>query len=150
MEAGYAVITGGYQGTMEAASKGAAEAGGVAIGVTAPPLFPGRHGANRYVTELIETTTIPERIGVMVERASGALALPGSIGTATELLVVWNINHITRENDGSSLPTVAIGPGWDAVRKAIVSEVGARADDIHVAETADKGVTWLLARLKNR
>ena len=35
-EAGYAVITGGYGGTMEAVSSGAADAGGHVIGVTAP------------------------------------------------------------------------------------------------------------------
>ena len=41
-EAGLEVITGGYGGTMEAASLGASEAGGRVVGVTAPVLFPDR------------------------------------------------------------------------------------------------------------
>ena len=53
-QAGFGVVTGGYGGTMEAASKGAAEAGGHVIGVTSPSQFPGRLGANRYVKEIIE------------------------------------------------------------------------------------------------
>ena len=75
-EAGFAVITGGYGGTMEAVSKGASEASGHVIGVTAPPLFPGRHGANAYVAELIETEGLAKRIGVHSRRIQCQPARP--------------------------------------------------------------------------
>lgn len=147
-EAGFAVITGGYGGTMEAVSKGASEASGHVIGVTAPPLFPGRHGANPYVAELIETEGLAERIGVMMERAEGIIALPGSIGTATELLVAWNVNHILRRSGGHQVPTVAIGRHWRMVAATLVSEIDAFPGDVHLADTADQGVDWILSRLE--
>jgi len=129
-EAGFAVITGGYGGTMEAVSKGAADASGHVIGVTAPQLFPGRHGSNPYVAELIEAEGLAGRIGVMMERAAGAIALPGSIGTATELLIAWNVNHIVRQ-----------------VAETLVTEVGAFPGDVHLVGTPDKGVDWILGQL---
>ena len=48
--AGFAVATGGYGGTMEAVSRGAKDAGGEVIGVTAPTVFPDRVRANEHVT----------------------------------------------------------------------------------------------------
>ncbi|HUF95475.1 MAG TPA: DNA-binding protein, partial [Acidimicrobiia bacterium] len=47
--AGFAVVTGGYGGTMEAVSLGAAQSGGRAVGVTVSSMFPGRSGANSHV-----------------------------------------------------------------------------------------------------
>ena len=57
---GLAVITGGYGGTMEAASRGAATAGGQVIGVTAPDLFVIRDGANPHVTREITAGSLTE------------------------------------------------------------------------------------------
>lgn len=146
--AGYTVITGGYGGTMEAVSRGAASIGGHVVGVTAPRLFPGRHGANPHVAELIETQSVTERIGTLIERAQAVMALPGSIGTAAELLIAWNVNHIARRNGGSRLPTVAIGPGWAAVAESLTADIGAHSGDIHLADTAAEGLAWLLEELQ--
>ena len=148
-EAGFTVITGGYGGTMEAVSKGASMAGGHVIGVTAPPLFSGRQGANPYVAELIETEGLAGRIGVIIERAAGTIALPGSIGTATELLVAWNVNHIVRNNGGRRVPTVAVGQEWRTVVETLVSQVDAFSEDIHLATTPDESVDWMLDQLRN-
>lgn len=146
-KAGFAVLTGGYGGTMEAVSLGAHRADGHVIGVTAPPLFPGRTAANPYVVEEVPANSLAHRLDEMTRRASGALALPGSIGTATELLISWNINHIVRRNGGQAFPAAAVGPEWRAVRAALVS-IGAAADDIHWADTVDDGLGWLLTRLQ--
>src|SRR3972149_4057938 len=48
-QAGYIVATGGYAGTMEATSRGAKEAGGLVIGVTAAVVDGVRLGANPYL-----------------------------------------------------------------------------------------------------
>ena len=143
----FAVITGGYGGTMEAASKGASDAGGHVIGITAPPLFPGRHGSNPFVKELIEADSLTDRIGRMIERAAGTLTLPGSIGTATELLIVWNINDIVKRNGGLVIPTAAIGPGWAALAATLAEEIDAVSADIHFAPDGNSGLDWLLAQL---
>lgn len=142
--AGLDIVTGGYGGTMEAASRGAAVAGRRVIGVTAPGLFKKRAGANAYVTEEIEATTLTDRLGLLTHLASGALVLPGSIGTAAELVIAWNINHIVRRNGGERFPTVAIGTGWRDFWELLTRDLGAYGGDIHRADTVDEGVDWLL------
>ena len=142
--AGLAVITGGYGGTMEAVSKGAALAGGRVIGVTAAELFRDRSGANTYVTEEIPSKTLTDRIGILTELASGAIALPGSIGTAAELVVAWNMHHIARLSGGSRKPTAAVGNGWRQVSLLFADGIGAFMGDIEWVDTADQAVDWLL------
>lgn len=149
-EAGLTVITGGYGGTMEAASRGASMAGGRVIGVTAPDLFPGRPGANRYVTEEIAATSITERVGILTGRASGAIVFPGAIGTAAELMVAWNINHVARGNGERRFPTVAVGERWRALWTLLTSDMATVHDDVHLAEAGEEAVDWLLAQPETR
>jgi uncharacterized protein (TIGR00725 family) len=146
---GWNVLTGGYGGTMEAVSKGAAEAGGHVIGVTAPTLFPGRSGANPYVQELIEASSLANRIDIMMQRSDATIALPGSIGTAAELLISWNTNHILRRRGDIPRHNVAVGPGWKTVARILVEVIGANEDDVYWAETVEEGVRWVLSSLEN-
>ena len=148
-EAGYAVITGGYGGTMEAVSSGAADAGGLVIGVTAPVLFPDRSAANPFVHELIEASSLANRIDIMMQRSRATLALPGSIGTAAELLISWNTNHILRRTGADPRISVAVGQGWKALARALVDMNGALEDDVVWADTVDEGVERILARLSD-
>lgn len=148
--AGIAVITGGYSGTMEAVSKGAHEAGGHTIGVIAPSLFRNRATANPFVTEVIEAPTLADRIGELMARASATIALPGSIGTATELLVAWNTNHVVRRNGGVPIPTVAVGSEWAAVATTLVRHIDAYEGDIHLVSEWEEAVPWVLGILENR
>lgn len=145
-ETGFAVVTGGYGGTMEAVSKGANDAGGQAIGVTAPSLFPGRPGANPYVTREIVTGTLMERLDTLTDLASGVIVLPGSIGTLTELVIAWNLNHVNRLNEGKRLPTVAVGDGWRRLWDLATSSLGAFGGDVHVVDRADRATEWLFAQ----
>lgn len=145
-EAGLTVVTGGYGGVMEAASKGARLAGGEVIGVTAPTLFSDRSGANPYVSREIEAGSLSERIGLLTDLASGAIVFPGSIGTAAELVVVWNTNHIARRNGGTRFPTVAVGVDWQEFWEMVVGRLGAAREDIEVAASPAEAVEWLLAQ----
>ena len=148
-EAGFTVITGGYGGTMEAVSSGAAVAGGHVIGVTAPVLFPDRSVANPYVHELIEASSLANRIDIMMQRSRATLALPGSIGTAAELLISWNTNHILRRTGAEQRISVAVGPGWKALAQALVDMNGALEDDVVWTDTVDEGVERILTRLSD-
>ncbi|MDJ0959144.1 MAG: LOG family protein [Acidimicrobiia bacterium] len=123
-ERGFTVATGGYAGMMEAVSAGAASAGGRVIGVTAPSVFRGRHGANRHVGEEIQADTITQRIHELVDRADAAIALPGSIGTVTELLVAWNVAFVAQFGDTADYPVVAVGRVW----RDLVSQLAATLD----------------------
>lgn len=146
-ESSIAVITGGYGGTMEAVSKGASAARGHVIGITAPSVFPGRQGSNPFVKELIEANSLTDRIGLMLDRAAGAVALPGSIGTAAELLIAWNHNHIARRNGRSVVPTTAVGVGWATMASSLASENDGIPVDIHLVADSDTGLDWLLTNI---
>lgn len=148
-EEGYPVITGGYGGIMEAVSSGAAGAGGHVIGVTAPVLFPDRAMANPFVHEVIEASSLANRIDIMMLRSRATLALPGSIGTAAELLISWNTNHILRRTGAKPRVSVAVGPGWKALARALVDMNGALEDDVVWVDTVDEGVERILIRLSD-
>lgn len=148
--AGLVVVNGGYGGTMHAVSKGATEAGGHVVGVTAPSLFPTRAGANPFVTEVIEADDLLTRIGIMMDRSSAVIALPGSIGTAAELLVAWNHNYIEKANGVPGKPTVGVGKGWRMLAIALRDGAEANPDDIHLVEKADLAVEWILDELDIR
>ena len=123
-EAGYAVATGGYGGAMEGCSRGAAEAGGRVVGVTAPAAFPGRPGANRWVQVEIPAPTLTERIHLMLDNSAACIALDGSIGTLTELLMAWNLAFVAGLSGAPARPVVAVGPTWAAVVAYLTAAIG--------------------------
>ena len=131
--AGHVVATGGYGGVMEAVSRGAAEADGRVVGVVAPTVFPHRSGANRWVHEEIRAASITERIHLLVSLADATIALPGSIGTATELMVAWNVNHVASASGRPPLVHVAVGSHWDDLISLVSDRYGAVRSQIGVA-----------------
>jgi len=126
-EAGYAVATGGYGGTMEACSRGAAEAGARVIGVTAPAAFPGRSGANAWVGEEMAAGAITERLHRILSMSAACVTLDGSIGTLTELMVAWNVAYIARLGGLPAKPVIAVGPSWAALVPELAAKVATDA-----------------------
>ena len=106
--AGADVMTGGYGGAMAACSKGAHEAGAHVVGVTVE-LFEARGPANRWVKERVHTPDLFARLRKIVERADGFVALPGSIGTLTEVFLVWTLLAVGARPPG---PLVLLGSHW--------------------------------------
>src|SRR5688572_2614470 len=94
-QAGYAVLTGGYAGTMEDTSKGAKEAGGHVIGVSVAQIER-RFGANLnpYIDEIIHYESLYERLHHLVVKCSAAIALPGGIGTLSEVALTWSLIQV--------------------------------------------------------
>ncbi len=105
---GAATMTGGYDGAMAAASRGAHEAGGHVIGVTVD-LFDSRGPVNPWVRERVHTPDLFERLRHLVHAADGYVAVAGSIGTLTEVFLVWTMVSV----DGRApAPIVLMGPQW--------------------------------------
>ena len=80
--AGYAVLSGGYGGSMAPVSRGASEHGGHVIGVTCAIFDP--WPCNTWLTEEVKAPTLMARLAVMIERSDAFVALRGGIGTLSE------------------------------------------------------------------
>lgn len=139
--AGFGVVNGGYDGLMAAVSQGAAEAGGRVIGVTAPAFFPSRSGANRFVTEEIQTAGLTERLHVMSQRTGAAIVLPGSIGTFTELAVFWNDAYLAPLREAPPRPVVALGGQWRPLLESLETALAVPAGLVRFAADPREAVS---------
>lgn len=129
---GYAVANGGYGGSMEAGARGAAEAGGHVIGVTCS-LW--RSSPNRFLSEVIETASLPERVGTLAEIATGGfVVLPGGTGTLLELAWVW---EAMAKKFMTPRPLVCMGSFWRPLVESIASVRGAHAELVGFADGPD-------------
>jgi uncharacterized protein (TIGR00725 family) len=90
-EAGYAVITGGGPGTMEAANRGCQEGGGLSIGCNIE--LPHEQGLNPYVDLGIEFRYFFARKTMFVKYADGFVILPGGFGTIAAEFEALTLDH---------------------------------------------------------
>jgi hypothetical protein len=112
-ERGHTVLTGGYMGTMEAASRGAHEAGGHVIGVTCQDIEAWRNTRhNRWVQEERRKTTLFERLQGLIEECDAAIALGGGAGTLVEVSLMWNLMIV---ESLPRRPLILVGRGWQSV-----------------------------------
>jgi len=117
-EAGFAIANGGYGGTMLAAAKGAAEAGGETIGVTCSA-FKGSK-ANEYISREIVTGSLDERLDTLIKLGQGYVVLPGGTGTLLELAKVWELKNkgFIKEDK----PIILVGGFWKPLVDLIAAE----------------------------
>jgi uncharacterized protein (TIGR00725 family) len=121
-QAGHTVLTGGYIGTMEAVSRGAAEAGGHVIGVTCREIENWRSvRANPWVQEEWHFDTFRERLFALIDNCQVSLALPGGVGTLVEISISWN--QLIVESIPPR-PLIIIGSAWQAVFNSFLTNQG--------------------------
>ncbi|MBA2768225.1 MAG: TIGR00730 family Rossman fold protein [Sporichthyaceae bacterium] len=110
-EAGYAVITGGGPGAMEAANKGACEAGGVSVGLGIE--LPFEQGMNDWVDIGVNFRYFFARKTMFVKYAQGFIVLPGGFGTFDEL---FEALCLVQTRKVTSFPVVLVGHAyWDGL-----------------------------------
>jgi uncharacterized protein (TIGR00730 family) len=107
VRAGYAVITGGGPGAMEAANKGAAAAGGASVGLGIE--LPFEQGLNDYVNLGVNFRYFFARKTMFVKYAEGFIVLPGGFGTLDEL---FEAVTLVQTQKVTSFPIVLMGTDY--------------------------------------
>ncbi len=106
-KAGYAVITGGGPGIMEAANKGAFKAGGTSVGLGIE--LPQETGLNDYVDVGVNFRYFFARKTMFVKYSHGFVVLPGGLGTLDELFEALTLAQTGKV---TSFPVVLMGTGF--------------------------------------
>ncbi|MFG2502518.1 TIGR00730 family Rossman fold protein [Streptomyces sp. NPDC048441] len=137
VDAGFAVITGGGPGAMEAANKGAREAKGVSVGLGIE--LPFEQGLNEHVDIGVNFRYFFVRKTMFVKYAQGFVVLPGGLGTLDELfeaLTLVQTRKVTR------FPIVLFGSAYwgglvDWLRDTVVAGGKASERDLHLFHITD-------------
>ncbi|GAA2240565.1 TIGR00730 family Rossman fold protein [Streptomyces amakusaensis] len=144
VDAGFAVITGGGPGAMEAANRGAREAKGISVGLGIE--LPFEQGINQHVDIGVNFRYFFVRKTMFVKYASGFVVLPGGLGTLDELfeaLTLVQTGKVTR------FPIVLFGTEYwsglvDWLRNTVVAQGKASERDLllfHVTDDVDEAVS---------
>lgn len=118
--AGFGVATGGYSGTMEAVSRGAASAGGRVVGVGASRIETFRPGGlNQWVTESVRYETLRDRVLHLVTENQGMIVLPGGVGTLSEMALAWSFLQV---GEIQPRPLILMGDMWRETMRAFIRD----------------------------
>ena len=134
---GFAVITGGGPGIMEAVNKGCHEAGGLSVGCNIE--LPHEQSLNKYVDLGVEFRYFFVRKNMFVKYARGFVIFPGGFGTLDELF-----ESLTLAQTGKieHFPIVLFGtPYWkgliDWMKESVLGSGAIAADDLKLMTMTD-------------
>jgi uncharacterized protein (TIGR00730 family) len=136
-EAGFCVITGGGPGSMEAANRGARDAGTTSIGLTID--LPLEEGSNPYVDLVVDFHYFFAR-KVMFVRYSGAfVVLPGGYGTIDELFEALTLIQTGKIR---YFPVVLVGSGYwgglvEWLRESMLADGNISPPDLDLIRVTD-------------
>jgi uncharacterized protein (TIGR00730 family) len=136
-EAGYAVITGGGPGIMEAANRGCQEGGGLSIGCNIE--LPHEQGLNPYVDLGIEFRYFFARKVMFVKYADAFVIFPGGYGTLDELFEALTLIQTQKVQD---FPVILLGTDYwggmiDWIRASLLKEAAINAEDVDLLRLTD-------------
>lgn len=153
VEAGFAVITGGGPGSMEAANKGAWKAGGVSVGLGIE--LPFEQGMNEWVDLGVNFRYFFARKTMFVKYAQGFIVLPGGLGTLDEL---FEAMVLVQTGKVTSFPIVLIGKaywkpllGW--LEATLVAEGMVSPSDmelVHLVDSAEEAVRAVVQDVRHQ
>ena len=137
VEEGFAVMTGGGPGIMEAANRGANEAGGVSIGCNIQ--LPKEQVPNPYLDKFVEFEHFFVRKVMLVKYSSAFVVMPGGFGTLDE---AFEVVTLVQTKKLESFPIVAMGGSfWNELREFVTDTMLAAGTiseaDLDVIQLAD-------------
>jgi hypothetical protein len=135
--AGYAVITGGGPGVMEAANRGAVDAGGVSVGLGIE--LPFEQGLNPWVDIGVHFRYFFARKTMFVKYARGFIVLPGGFGTMDELFEAMTLVQTQKV---TAFPIVLVDSSyWGGLlawmRDTMVADGKASEQDLQLLQVVD-------------
>jgi uncharacterized protein (TIGR00730 family) len=135
--AGFAILTGGGPGVMEAANKGARQAGGMSVGLGIE--LPFEQGLNQWVDIGIDFRYFFVRKTMFVKYAQAFCVLPGGFGTLDELFEALTLVQTRRV---TAFPVVLLGRSyWDGLvtwmRDHMVAEEKIGPNDLDLLQVTD-------------
>jgi len=136
-EAGYCVMTGGGPGIMEAANRGAQEAGGLSIGANIH--LPHEQKPNPYLDRVMTFEHFFVRKVMMVKYSRAFVVMPGGFGTLDEIFEALTLIQTGKMD---AFPVVAVGttfwqPMMDFFAGQLVAEGTIAAGDIDLVQVTD-------------
>jgi uncharacterized protein (TIGR00730 family) len=147
VRAGYAVITGGGPGVMEAANKGASQADGVSVGLGIE--LPFENGLNEWVDIGMNFRYFFTRKMMFVKYAQGFVVMPGGFGTLDELFEALTL---TQTRKVTSFPVVLFGSSYwgglvDWLRDTMLADGKIAPADLEmftVTDDVDEAVSYIV------
>jgi uncharacterized protein (TIGR00730 family) len=138
-QAGFAIANGGYGGTMEAAAKGAAEAGGEIIGITCSAFKSST--ANKYTTRTIVTASLDERLDTLLKLGRAYVVLPGGTGTLLELAKVWELKN--KGFPEADKPIILVGSFWKPLVDMVATDDPDSSQYLKMADNPEQVCKWI-------
>ena len=137
VEKKFAIITGGGPGIMEAANKGASEAGGTSVGLNIN--LPFEQSSNKYLNVGIDFNYFFIRKVMFVKYASAYVIMPGGFGTLDELFESMTLIQTQRIKP---LPVVMVGTKFwgglvDWIKDRLIEEKNISPEDLSVFKVLD-------------
>ena len=139
-KSGFTIANGGYGGTMEAAAKGAAEAGGKIIGVTCSAFKSST--ANKYTTRTIVTASLDERLDTLIKLGQAYVVLSGGTGTLLELAKVWELKNKGFLEAGK--PIILVGSFWKPLVDLVAIDDPDSSRCIKLADSPEEAVELIV------
>ncbi|MFZ5766238.1 MAG: TIGR00730 family Rossman fold protein [Thermodesulfobacteriota bacterium] len=145
-ESGYAIMTGGGPGIMEAGNRGAAEVGALSIGLNIT--LPFEQEGNKYANLPLEFKYFFVRKVMLIKYAMAFIAMPGGFGTLDELFEAITLIQTRRIKP---FPIVLAGSQYwsglvEWMRSTLVAAGTIKEEDLHifqVLDSADDIVTYI-------